>query len=88
MKVVVREVRSEDWKAIYLNDDKVLEDHNVDIKDVCKELERLITHNGDVYKQPDYITSIKGEYYYLDDSYAEEYGFPDKFSCIPVAALV
>ena len=83
MKVIVREVASEDWRAIYLNDEKVLEDHNVDIQDICDELQKLISNNYDIYKQPDYITSIKGEYYYLDDEYAEEYGFPDKFSDFP-----
>ena len=83
MKVIVREVHTDDWRAIYLNDEKVFEDHNIDIQDICKELQNLITHNGDVYKQPDYITSIKGEYYYVNESYAEEYGFPEKFRDIP-----
>lgn len=88
MKVIIREVVCEDWKAIYFNDEKVLEDHHVDIQDICEELQDLITHNGNVYEQPDYITSIKGEYYYLDDGYAEEYGFPEKFNDIPEDAIV
>lgn len=76
MKVIIREVYTDDWKAIYLNDEKVLEDHNIDIHDVCNELQSLINDGNS-------IDSIKGEYYYLDEVYAEEYGFPDKFSDIP-----
>jgi hypothetical protein len=88
MKVIIREVVSEDWHAIYINDKKVLEDHNIGIQDVCEELQKLITHNGDVYQQPDYITSIKGEHYWMDECDAEEYGFPEKFSDIPEDILV
>lgn len=76
MKIIVREVASDDWKAIYFNDDKVLEDHHIEINDICEELQSLI---NDEFP----IDFIKGEHYYLDDIYAEEYGFPDKFSDIP-----
>ena len=82
MKVIIKEVYTDDWKAIYLNDEKVLEDHNIDIQDICYELQNLI--NGDEnHKSINPIDSIKGEYYYLNEDYAEEYGFPDKFSDIP-----
>lgn len=87
MRVIIREVVYEDWKAIYINDNLVIDGHNVQIEDICEQLQNLITHNGDVYQQPDYITSISGEYYYLNDSYAEEYGLPKKFSDIPEDAF-
>lgn len=69
MKVIVREVCTEDWKAIYLNDSLAVEGHSIDIEDICWQLQNLITHNGDVYKQPDYITSIKYERYWLKEEY-------------------
>lgn len=87
MKVIIREVCSYDWTAIYLNDKKVLEDHNVGIQDICEEIQELIDGNGKnfIYNP---IDTIKGEYFYLDDEYAEEYGFPDNFSDIPEDVLV
>ena len=76
MKVIIREVVSDDWKAIYLNNEKVFEDHYINIQDICERLQELID-DGNV------ISSIKGEYYYLDEEYAEEHGFPDRFSNFP-----
>ena len=76
MNTVIREVRTDDWCAIYLNEKLVFEDHSVDIHAICDELQDLITHNGN-------ITSINSECYFLNDEYAEEYGIPDKFSDIP-----
>lgn len=38
MKVILREVASEDWRTIYLNDKKVLENHNIDIQDICEKV--------------------------------------------------
>ena len=81
MKVILREVASEDWRTIYLNDKKVLENHNIDIQDICEKLQNLIDDENA-------IDLIKGKYYYLDDEYAEEYGFPEKFSDIPKDILV
>ena len=60
MNVIIREIRTDDWSAIYLNEKLVLEDHNIDIQYICEKLQDLIKYNGS-------ITSIKGEYYYLSD---------------------
>lgn len=87
MKVIVREVCCSDWVGIYLNDDKVLEGHHIETKEICEELQRLITHDGAMYKQPDYITYINGEYYYVSDAWVEENDLPEKFSDIPEAAF-
>lgn len=83
MKVIVKEVVCDDWKAIYLNDKLVIDGHNVSIIDICEQLQYLIEHNSDPNRNLDMISSIKGEHYYLNDEYAEEYGFPKKFSDIP-----
>lgn len=77
MKVIVREVCTDDWKAIYLNDNLAVEGHSIYIEDICWQLQNLITHNGDVYKQPDYITSITYERYWLKEEYV---AFLPKFS--------
>ena len=67
MKVIVREVCTDDWKAIYLNDNLAVEGHSIYIEDICWQLQNLITHNGN--KQPDYITSIEYERYWLKEEY-------------------
>ena len=76
MRVVVREVATDDWKAVYLNNKKICEDHNVSIQDICEGLQNLLDDGNT-------INSIYGEYHYLNEDYAEEHGFPDKFSNIP-----
>lgn len=80
MRVVVREVHTDDWRAIYLNNENIYEGHYVSIQDVCDGLQELID-NGNT------IDSIKGEYYYLNEEYAEEHGFPNKFSNFPKNVL-
>lgn len=87
MQVIVREVECDDWKAIYLNDNLVVDGHNVSIVDVCDQLDYFINHNNDPHKSIYTISSIKGEHYWLNDNYAEEHGFPEKFSFIPKYAF-
>lgn len=77
MKTIVRRVKSDDWEAIYINDDRVHEAHHSLIEFVCEHLQKLIIVNNEP------ITEIEGESYYLNESYAEDNGFPLKFSDIP-----
>jgi len=77
MEVVIRKVRSDDWEAIYINNNKVDEGHKIEIKDVCDSLEYLIESRGVT------INKIKGENYYLNEEYVEDNGFPLKFNEIP-----
>lgn len=77
MKVIVRRVKSDDWEAIYINDNRVYEAHHTPIEFVCEHLQKLIIANNEP------ITEINGESYYLNDNYAENNGFPLKFSDIP-----
>ena len=87
MKVLIQEVVCEDWKAIYINDKKVLEDHKIDIVDICDELDKLINIETFARKRINAIDSIEGYHFYLNDEYAEEYGFPECFSDIPKDAF-
>ena len=77
MEVIVRKVKSDDWEALYINNNKVDEGHKIEIKDVCDSLEYLIESRGVT------INKIKGENYYLNEEYAEDNGFPLEFSEIP-----
>lgn len=81
MKVIVRQVVSDDWEAIYINDKRIIEDHHAPFYLIFEWLQYFI----DVHKDP--ITDISGERYYLSDNYAEEYGFPERFSDIPEDAF-
>lgn len=77
MNVIIKEVKTEDWQAIYINDALVDEGHFVNIAEICDEIQSFIDKNGS-------IDSIKGEYYCLDDC---EYGFPNDFNEIPKDGL-
>lgn len=77
MKVIVKQVVSDDWEAIYINNERVIEDHHVPLYLIFEWVQELI----DLHKDP--ITEISGERYYLNDNYAEECGFPKRFSDIP-----
>lgn len=42
MEITVRKVKSDDWEALYINNNKVDEGHRIEIKDVCDALQYLI----------------------------------------------
>lgn len=77
MKVIIKEVHTEDWKAVYINDVLFDEGHRVDSPEICKQLQMLIDNDSP-------IDSIAAEYYCLDDF---EYGFPNNFNDIPKDGL-
>lgn len=77
MEVIVRKVKSDDWEALYINNNKVDEGHRIEIKDVCDALEYLIESRGVT------IHKIIGENYYLNEEYIEDNGFPLGFDEIP-----
>ena len=77
MEITVRKVKSDDWEALYVNNNKVDEGHRIEIKDVCDALQYLIETRGiNIHK-------ITGENYYLNEEYAEDNGFPLEFNEIP-----
>ena len=69
VEVIVRIVRSDDWKALYINNNKLAEGHSIGIKEVCDALQYLIESRGIT------INKIVGENYYLREEYAEDNGF-------------
>ena len=77
MEVVIRKVKSDDWEALYINNNKIDEGHRIEIKDVCNALQYLIESKGIS------IHKITGENYYLNGEYAEDNGFPLEFTEIP-----
>jgi hypothetical protein len=77
MYIKVRRVKTEDWEAVYFNNRKAHEAHHIPIEFICDKLQSLIVF----FNEP--ITEIKGESYYLNDWYAEAYGFPVNFDDIP-----
>ena len=46
MEVIVKIVRSDDWKALYINNNKLAEGHSIGIKEVCDALQYLIESRG------------------------------------------
>ena len=77
MEAIVRIVRSDNWKALYINNNKLAEGHSIGIKEVCDTLQYLIESRGII------INKIVGENYYLSEEYAEDNGFPLLFDEIP-----
>lgn len=77
MKVIVKEVVNEDWRAIYLNDEIVAFGYHITIADLCEQLQHLIN----LHEEEGVITSIVGERYRIVGSIL--YDFPAKFSDIP-----
>ena len=77
MEAIVRIVRSDDWKALYVNNNKLAEGHSIGIKEICDALQYLIESRGIT------INKIVGENYYLSEEYAENNGFPLLFDEIP-----
>ena len=62
MEAIVRIVRSDNWKALYINNNKIDEGHRIEIKDVCNALQYLIESKGIS------IHKITGENYYLNEA--------------------